>query len=85
MKEEHGVQAIETNKTWDLVGLVVDKIRIGVKWVYNTILNEKWKIEKHKAMLVAKGFSQQIGIDYGETSTQIIRLDTIRTILAIPT
>jgi hypothetical protein len=35
--------------------------------------------------LVAKGFSQQPGIDYGETFSPVARLDTIRTILATAT
>ena len=39
MNEE--IEAIERNKTWDLVDLPVDKSNIGVKWVYKTKLNEK--------------------------------------------
>jgi hypothetical protein len=50
------IEAIERNKTWDLVDLPTDKTRIGVKWVYKTKLNEKGQIEKHKARLVAKRF-----------------------------
>jgi hypothetical protein len=60
-----------------------DKTSIGVKWVYKTKLNEKGKIEKHKEILVAKGFSQQPGIDYGETFAPVERLDIVRTLLAI--
>jgi hypothetical protein len=91
-KEPHWVQAmnqeidsIEKNKTWDLVDLPRHKTNIGVKWVYKTKLNEKGQIEKHKERLVAKGFSQQPGIDYGETFAPVARLDTVRTLLAITT
>jgi hypothetical protein len=56
MNEE--IEAIERNKTWDLVDFPIDKTSIGVKWVYKTKLNEKIKIEKYKERLVAKGFSQ---------------------------
>ena len=52
------IEAIERNNTWDLVDLPTDKNVISVKWVYKTKLNEKGEIEKHKARLVARGFSQ---------------------------
>jgi hypothetical protein len=90
VKEEHWVEAmneeidaIERNKTWDLVDLLEHKTRTRVKWVYKTKLNEKGNIEKHKERLVSKGFSQQRSIDYGEIFSPVARLDTIRTTLAI--
>jgi len=76
------IEAIERNKTWDLVDLPIDKTNIDVKWVYKTKLNEKGKIEKHKARPVAKGFSQQPDIHYGETFSPLAILDTVRPILA---
>jgi hypothetical protein len=89
-KEPHWVQAmnqeidsIEKNQTWDLVDFPSHKKSIGVKWVYKTKLNEKGQIEKHKERLVSKGFSQQPGIDYGETFAPVARLDTVRTLLDI--
>jgi hypothetical protein len=89
-KETHWVQdmnqeidSIEKKKTWDLVDLPRHKKSIGVKWVYKTKLNEKGQIEKHKARLAAKGYSQQPGTDYGETFAPAARLDTLRTLLAI--
>ena len=51
VKEKHWVEAmnqeitaIEKNQTWELVDLPRDKTKIGVKWVYNTKLNEKEKL-----------------------------------------
>ena len=77
------IEAIERNNTWDLIDLIVDENAIGVKWVYKTKLNEKGEIEKHKERLVARGFSQQLGIDYGETFTLVSILDTVCFVLAI--
>jgi hypothetical protein len=65
MDEE--IDAIEKNQTWDLVSLPKDKDVIVVKWVYKTKLNEKDEIQKLKARLVVKGYSQQPEIDYNET------------------
>jgi uncharacterized protein (UPF0332 family) len=61
------------------------KTNTGVKWVYKTQFNEKGKVEKHKTRLVAKGFSQQPGSDYGETFSLITRLDIVRGVLAVAT
>ena len=71
------IEAIERNNTWDLVDLLVDRNVVGVKWVYKTKLNEKGDIDKHKARLVARCFSQQHGIVYGETFAPVARLDTV--------
>ena len=53
------MNAIEKNKTWELVDLPKGKEVIGVKWVYKTKSNVKRKIERHKARLVVKGYKQQ--------------------------
>jgi len=35
--------------------------------------------------LVAKGYSQQLGVDYNKTFAPVARLDTIRTLIALAT
>ncbi|KAJ0880785.1 putative RNA-directed DNA polymerase [Helianthus annuus] len=52
------IQAIEKNQTWRLVDLPKGPRCIGVKWGFKTKLNEKGKVEKHKARLVARGYGQ---------------------------
>jgi hypothetical protein len=41
------------------------------------------KIEKFKARLIAKGFTQVEGVDYFETFAPVAKLASIRSILAI--
>ncbi|KAE8657590.1 hypothetical protein F3Y22_tig00116989pilonHSYRG00496 [Hibiscus syriacus] len=64
MDEE--IKAIEKNDTWELTSLPKGHKAIGVKWVYKTKQNAKGEIERHKARLVAKSYSQKAGIDYDE-------------------
>ena len=40
-------------------------------------------VQRNKAMLVAKGYSQQQGVDYNETFALVARLDTIRTLITL--
>jgi hypothetical protein len=56
---------------------------IGVKWVYKTKLNAYGDVQNHNERIVAKGYSQQPGVDYNETFALVACLDTMRKILSI--
>jgi hypothetical protein len=81
MDEEIG--CIENNQTWVLVHVPEEKDVISVKWIYKTKQDAKGNVQKHKARLVARGFTQQPGIDFNETFAPVARMDTIRTVLDI--
>ncbi|GAU24164.1 hypothetical protein TSUD_83990 [Trifolium subterraneum] len=66
MKEE--LDSIESNQTWELVDLHQNKRAIDVKWIYKLKMNSKGEVTRHKARLVARGFLQKEGIDYGESA-----------------
>jgi hypothetical protein len=40
-------------------------------------------VDKLKARLVAKGYDQQHGVDYTEVFAPVVRIDTIRMIIAL--
>lgn len=77
------MNSILKNNTWELVDLPRGQKSIGVRWIYKTKLNEKGEVDKHKARLVVKGYKQQYGINYQEVFAPVIRLETIRLVLAI--
>ena len=58
---------IEKNDICDSVERLSCRKMIGVKWVYKTMLNFDGSINKLKAILVAKRYAQEIGVDYIDT------------------
>ncbi|GKU94075.1 hypothetical protein SLEP1_g7612 [Rubroshorea leprosula] len=81
MAEEIG--SIERNQTWELTDLPKRHKTIGVKWIYKTKLKENGEVDKFKARLVAKGYKQEFGIDYQEVFALVVRMDTIRLVIAL--
>ena len=60
------MDAVETNRTWELADLPHGHRAITLKWVFKLKRDEAGAIVKHKARLVARDFSQQEGIDFDE-------------------
>eukprot|EP00253_Pinus_taeda_P030734 PITA_30734 len=50
--------SLHKNEAWDLVELLAGRKPIGNKWVFKKKTNAEGKVEKYKAWLVAKGYSQ---------------------------
>jgi hypothetical protein len=69
--------------TWRLVDPPNDAKPIGNKWVFAKKRNKDGQLTKYKARLVAKGFAQRPGYDYVETHSPVVRLETIRILLAL--
>ena len=65
MKEE--LDALHKAGTWDLVDLPYGKSAFGCKWVYKIKIRSNGIVDHHKALLVARGFTQEYVIDYEET------------------
>ena len=81
MQEE--LKMIAKNETWQLVPRPSNRKIIGVKWVYRTKLNPNGSINKYKARLVVKGYSQVAGVDFGDTLAPVARHETIRLLAAL--
>ena len=64
MTEE--IKALEKTHTWDLVDLPPNKTPIGCKWIYKIKTCSGGFVEPYKDRLVAKGYTQEYGIDYEE-------------------
>ena len=56
---------------------------VGYTWVFVCKRNEKNEIIRHKARLVAQGFSQRLGIDYEETYAPVMDAITFRFLISL--
>ena len=56
---------------------------VSCKWIYKTNKDIKGNIERYKACLIAKGFTQKKGIDYKENFSLVSSKDSFRTKMAL--
>jgi hypothetical protein len=58
---------------------------VGTKWIFRKKKDEHGVVTRNKARLVAKGYSQVEGLDFDETFTPVVGLESIRMLLAYAT
>ncbi|MCO5594522.1 hypothetical protein L7F22_048554 [Adiantum nelumboides] len=79
MKKE--LSSIAKNKTWELVPLPKGRKALPCKWVYKKKIASN--VENYKAHLVAKGFKQEYGVDFQEIFSPVVKMTTLRMLLAL--
>jgi hypothetical protein len=62
MEDEY--HSLLANGTWELTTLPKSRKTVGCKWVFKTKRDAAGEIVRHKARLVARGFSQVQGVDF---------------------
>ena len=70
------------NQVWELVERPMDHNVIGTKWVFQNKQDQDRIVIRNKARLVAQGYTQVEGLDFGETYAPVARLEAIRILLA---
>ena len=83
--EKEEVLALKKNGTWELSNLPQGEKTVGCKWIFSIKYNADGSVNKYKALLVAKGFTQSYSIDYEETFALVAKLNSIRVILCLAT
>ena len=80
---QNEVDALTANGTWELVTRPEGVNLVTNKWVFLVKYNTQGAVERYKARLVARGFSQTHGVDFNETFAPTIRMDTLRAFMAV--
>ena len=80
MQEE--LNSFTRKEVWSLVERPTEEHNvIGTKWIFKNKEDENGTVLR-KARLVAQGYSQVEGLDFGETFAPVSRLESIRILLA---
>lgn len=79
MKQE--LEAIERNKTRQLIELPPGTKPIDLKWIFKLKKDTKGEIIKYKARIITKGYIQRQGVDFAEVFAPMTRLEIVRLLL----
>ena len=80
---------MKDNDVWDLIELpegakpIDSKGNVDCKWIFKTKRDSKGNVDRYKAHLVAKGFTQNEGIDYKETFSLVSTKDYFKIIMIL--
>jgi hypothetical protein len=79
MQEE--INNFKRNEVWSLVPSPKQNV-VGTKWVFRNKQYEQDVVTRNKTRLVVKGYAQVTGLDFEETFAPVVRLESIRILLA---
>jgi hypothetical protein len=79
------LRSLAVNNVWELAEAPKGKNIVSCKWVFKLKKLPNGQIDRYKARLVARGFTQQYGVDYSETFAPVVRMESLRILLAIAT
>jgi hypothetical protein len=77
------MESLYNNETWDLVKLPSGRNLVSNKWVFEKKMNAAGQVEKFKAQLVAKGYSQVEGVDFDDIFSPVAKLASIRVLVSL--
>lgn len=77
------VMSLLKNDTWDIVKLSDSQSVVGSRMILTNKFESDGLIEKRKARIVAKGYSQKYGIDYNQTFAPVARMESMRLLFGL--
>jgi hypothetical protein len=80
---QNKVHSLLDNGIWTLVDLLEGRRVVNNMWVWKVKTYHLRQVERFKARFVAKGCSQRQGVDYTKRLFPVIRMASLRVMLAI--
>lgn len=77
------MKALQKNSTWEMVELPQGKKIVLCKWLFSIKYKSNGTIDRYKAKLVAKEYTQTYKIDYQETFDPMAKMNIVRVILSL--
>ncbi|CAN0086655.1 unnamed protein product, partial [Heterosigma akashiwo] len=77
------LNSITDKNTYTLVDRPPNANVIGTRWVLSKKFDADGHLVKHKARLVAQGYTQEFGVDYRQTYSPVVNAASLRLLLAI--
>ena len=77
--------ALHSNDSWDLVSLPPGKSTVECRWVYIVKVGLDGQVDRLKVCLVAKGYTQIYGCDYGDSFSPVAKIAFVRLFLSMAT
>ncbi|XP_071940172.1 uncharacterized protein [Coffea arabica] len=77
--------ALHSNFTWELVSLPPGKLTVGCHWIYTVEVGSDGQIDRLKARLIVKGYTQIFGLDYTDIFSPVAKMSSVRLILSLST
>lgn len=74
---------MQLKRIWHIADLPPGKKTFGCKWIFTVKHKFDGSVERFKAQLVGKGYTQSYDIDYQETFALLAKLNTVRTLLSV--
>ena len=80
---EDEIKSLYENGTYELVELPKGKKALTNKWIFRLKQDQHTFAPRYKARLVVKGFGQRKGIDFDEIFFRVVKMSSIRMVLAL--
>jgi len=77
------MEAFTSRGTWELVSAPTNTVVGGYRWVFTLKYRSNRSVHRYKVRFVAKGYTQTYGIDYFETFSLVVRMNSIRILFSI--
>lgn len=76
---------MKNNKTWTHSILPSGLKPITCKWIFKIKYKVDVTIQKYKVHIIARGFTQVLGVDFGDTFSPMVKLTIVWILLALTT